>query len=254
MFCFASAALEELTHAASGRRKRESQGDDVSPVPDDSSRLIHRHQFTVPKAFIQKLCRIGNPQHRTFIAELAKRAQADYISGKPCLNHLPIILGFNVYQALLHNAAALGFKDEWLENEATSPFCRSGPGLGILYAEQSNYPVSLSPSTMQATVPHHPWIDLFPMQRMRDNLIKASSGPDCIDEDELCFDICDIDEGDRTDKASLIVWGEPSDPRSWEATVPFVRKWGFLLEGCTEVMQSTNRWRQERGERPLRFS
>ena len=31
----------------------------------------------------------------------------------------------------------------------------------------------------------------------------------------------------------------------------FVRKWGFLLAGCADVIEFTNRWRDIRGEERL---
>jgi hypothetical protein len=37
----------------------------------------------------------------------------------------------------------------------------------------------------------------------------------------------------------------------WEVTEGFLRKWGFLLEGCDELIESTNRWRALRGEERL---
>lgn len=231
---------------------------DISSIPHDTSHDIHHDIFDISHIshishiISKRICRLGNKERRKAIIQLASQAYASYNSGHMQLNHLPIIMGFNVFRALFHNNIALGFHDEWLQNDSTSPFCLSGPGLGPLHA-RSHCPATLRPSTTQITIPHHPWIDLFPMERMRDNFIKAVSGPNPIDEDDLCFDICDVDEGDRTNKASLIVWGEPSDPRSWEATVPFLKKWGFLLQGCVEMMESTNRWRVKRGERALKF-
>lgn len=74
-----------------------------------------------------------------------------------------------------------------------------------------------------------------------------------MDDDDLCFDMAEFDAPRDRESMSLIVWGEPWDPRGWEATVPFLRKWGWLLEGCTELLEGTNYWRTRRGERKLEF-
>lgn len=87
---------------------------------------------------------------------------------------------------------------------------------------------------------------------MRDNFLKAIGDPDLCDEDVLCQDLCQYDAS--TGKATLIVWGSPWDPRSWEASPAFLRKWGFLLYGCDEILQATNYWREKRGEGRIKAS
>ena len=37
----------------------------------------------------------------------------------------------------------------------------------------------------------------------------------------------------------------------WEATPGFVRKWAWVLENCHQLIDSTNRWRAKRDEKPL---
>ena len=84
---------------------------------------------------------------------------------------------------------------------------------------------------------------------MRDNFIRACNS---IDEDDFFFDLVDIRE-DAGEKANLIVWGDPTDIRAWEASVPFLRKWGWMLCGCREILDATNYWREMRGEKRLIF-
>ncbi|VUC28523.1 unnamed protein product [Clonostachys rosea] len=43
------------------------------------------------------------------------------------------------------------------------------------------------------------------------------------------------------DWTGLIVWGDPWDPSNWEVTEAFLRNWGWLLEGCSEIIHSTTR-------------
>ena len=60
-------------------------------------------------------------------------------------------------------------------------------------------------------------------------------------EDELCIDIVVVEENDR-EKPSLIAWGDHSDPRAWEATVPFLHKWGWIVRDCRVLLDSTDYW------------
>jgi hypothetical protein len=46
----------------------------------------------------------------------------------------------------------------------------------------------------------------------------------------------------------LLLWGDPWRQDSWELTEGFIKKWGFLLKGCVELVEATNRWRESRGE------
>lgn len=83
---------------------------------------------------------------------------------------------------------------------------------------------------------------------MRDNLILGNA---MLNGHELCEDL--VVGAERSD-TGLIAWGEPWDPAGWEITPTFVRKWGWVVEGCTELMVATNHWRAKRGERPLNFA
>lgn len=79
---------------------------------------------------------------------------------------------------------------------------------------------------------------------MRDNLISAR---DELDDGQLCVDIMgfwDI----STKSCSLLVWGEPSDPKSWEITEEFLKKWPWVIRGEPELLESTNYWRRKRGD------
>ena len=50
----------------------------------------------------------------------------------------------------------------------------------------------------------------------------------------------------------LIIWGEPHDTSSWEVTPGFLAKWPWAMEGCDDLIESSNRWRLMRGEEPMR--
>ncbi len=110
-------------------------------------------------------------------------------------------------------------------------------------------PVNLRPTRLQRTVEHHPWIDLFPFPRLRDNLLLQ--GPE-YDDTDICHDVVEI--FDRpSEKTGLIVWGEPWIPYSWEVSADFLEKWVWVVKGCDELLQSTNYWRSRRGEPSIHF-
>ncbi|KAL1866706.1 hypothetical protein Daus18300_006650 [Diaporthe australafricana] len=192
------------------------------------------------------------PERRARVYTFTQRAYADYMLRCPRPAHLPILVRINILNAVARNATALGFPIEMLcHDEAVSPFNQQGPHLPSAPVPLPSCPATLRPTPLQLAMAHHPWIDLFPVPRMRDNVLRAVA-LGLLDEDELCADLVNTDEG-HTEGPSLIVWGESWDPSGWEATVPFVRKWGWLMQGCPELLVATNAWRERRGERRLGF-
>lgn len=54
---------------------------------------------------------------------------------------------------------------------------------------------------------------------------------------------------DDVERRGFVTWGDSWRGVEWEVTEGFVRKWGdLLLEGCEEVVEVANRWREVRGE------
>lgn len=169
----------------------------------------------------------------------------EYRSQTPRPSSLSFLVQINVLDALTFNAAVLGLEFLALcDGELISPFnMRPSWSLG-------NTPPSLAPTQLQESSLHHPWLDLFPFPRMRDNIFRCLQH---IDEDELCKDLVDFCEADG-EKPMLLVWGEASNPWSWEMTPAFLSKWGFLVRECTELVEATNYWRERRGDETLVFS
>ncbi|KAI1516797.1 DUF3425 domain containing protein [Pyrenophora tritici-repentis] len=102
-------------------------------------------------------------------------------------------------------------------------------------------PGSLVPTSMQLTKMHHPWLDLFPIPRMRDNLLIATSVLSPEEEQLLFDDVMEAGNG-KNEWTGLLVWGEPWDPQSWEASIPFLQRSSWLVRGYPEIVTSTNRW------------
>ncbi|EUC46541.1 hypothetical protein COCMIDRAFT_35894 [Bipolaris oryzae ATCC 44560] len=147
------------------------------------------------------------------------------------------------------------YQFDWLVCAAVSPFGCNGPIRDArsvtLLLERGTVPGNLVPTVVQLSIRHHPWLDLFPLPRMRDNLLLATNSYLSPEEEQEPFDdIMDSGRG-KHEWTGLVVWGEPWDPQNWEVSKPFLEKWYWLMIGCPEIIDSTNRWRRLRGEKPL---
>ncbi|KAM3459280.1 hypothetical protein NHJ6243_007027 [Beauveria neobassiana] len=177
-------------------------------------------------------------QKRALLARFALEATQSYVTNRPDTDQLLRVVKLNTINALTANATALRLPGDWLMCRAISPFGLVGP-LPVPVPTSGGggqprccYPASLTPTPLQLRIPHHPWIDLLPLPRMRDNWLLAIYVQERLTEEDevrLWDDLVEWDAG--AGPASLVVWGEPSNPRSWEATVPFLRQWGRLLDG-----------------------
>jgi hypothetical protein len=159
-----------------------------------------------------------------------------------------------------------------------------------VYPLNPHIPLSLVPTRLQQTRPHSLWINLPPIPGVRDNLIRREGSfdvweflqdligelisgtmptrerrgtrtPETITVSDPTLaphraaggDDDDDDDEVTTGRKGLIVWGEPHDMRSWEATPGFLAKWSWAVEGCHDLFESSNCWRVLRGEEPMRL-
>ncbi|KAF3391431.1 hypothetical protein F1880_007415 [Penicillium rolfsii] len=183
------------------------------------------------------------PNLRELMALYERQAIASYKLASPQADHLLSLSRLNIWRAANENIVAAGMTTEYLwAEESLSIF--SVPAAKIA---KETVPASLWPTLLQMTVPHHPWFDIFPFPKIRDNFL---CGDIDFDEDDLCHDLMGFWDNCRSD-ATLLVWGLPWDPSNWEVTEAFARKWGWCLRGCPEILISTNRWRVRRGDKPL---
>ena len=179
------------------------------------------------------------------MSKFEEKAHQDYILGSPRVDQLLTLIQFNVFRALLSNTLALAWTLEWLEcSDPISPW-NNLPSNG----NPPLCPEALRPTLIQRTIKHHPWIDLWPIPQMRDNLLLAG---DEYDEDRLCNDLVEFD-GVTNEQTGLVVWNQPWDPMGWEVSETFLGNWGWTIRGCVELQESTNYWRLRRGEKPLVF-
>ncbi|KAL5352849.1 hypothetical protein ACLOAV_002797 [Pseudogymnoascus australis] len=188
------------------------------------------------------VCNFTSSDAQTLIRRFEIWAAKVNHAAHPSPSHLPMLIKFNVWRAFVSNTFTLGLTVEQTgSDDALSPFTTTSPPL------PHPIPPALVPTALQKSIPHHPWLDVLPFPRMRENLILAGDAWD----DELCGDMTGFFHA-PSGRGGVIVWGEPWDPRGWEATDEFVEYWGWAIEGCREIVESTNYWRASRGERPLR--
>ena len=164
-----------------------------------------------------------------------------------CLDHLITLLQFNALRALAVNRTLIS------GNLVTPLDCDEEVIHIVPYPTKPELlPSTLLPTTLQQTVPHGDWIDLFPCPEGRDRLIWAAG---TYDEDELWDDcIGGLYEGfpdDEVERRGLIAWSPPWDIAGWEMSEGFLRKWGWLVQGVPGALEATNRWRREKGEEPV---
>ncbi|KAH7000767.1 hypothetical protein EDB80DRAFT_724439 [Ilyonectria destructans] len=198
-------------------------------------------------------------------------------------DHLLHLIQYNVFRAFVSNKRTLNTR---LTDPTTCPV--SGPHYDdtTFYPPKPGIPPSLAPTTLQQTRYHSIWINIIPFPRVRDNLIRRegrfdqwellqdlvgelmSSTPDRWQQGAPVSFTVPVPEprrprpllsGSDTDEITagrkgLIVWGEPHDMQSWEATPGFLRKWSWAVEGCDELIEISNRWRMKRGEEPVELS
>ena len=211
---------------------RKIQNGGGPPVPPNTPQYPPFHCSLAPKDAGQRM------------ADIERLALESQRLGAPNLDHLITLSRVNVQRAVMENILAVGMNMEWMiDDDSISLFNLFRPPP----IPTDHIPRSLRPTHVQLSIPHHPWLDVFPFPSMRDNLISWSHH---FDDEDLCRDLMGF--WDTHDShATLLVWGTPHDPHNWEVTPGFLAKWGWLLRGCSELLASSNRWRAKRGERPL---
>ncbi|KAJ5216624.1 uncharacterized protein N7498_003031 [Penicillium cinerascens] len=183
---------------------------------------------------------------RMLFHRFAETAYQRYMLGDPTSDHLLTLTRVNVFRACGNNLKSIGFNMDDMTDDAISPFSLASSPEELLSIDNTQMPLSLRPTKIQRTVPHHPWLDFFPLPKMRDNLIEAG---DDWDDEQLCHDIMGFWDSPTDGQAGLLVWGEPWDVKNWELTEAFLKKWQWVVRGCPELMNSTNAWRAKRGEK-----
>ncbi|KAF4448351.1 hypothetical protein F53441_8226 [Fusarium austroafricanum] len=123
-------------------------------------------------------------------------------------------------------------------------------------------PARLEPTQLQMQSPHPTWMDILPFPDLRDSLIRNQRNFDHLQFMEgLVGDFVYIVQPNVPKQASeeqgnyrpkqdtgLILWGEPHLSESWEVSPSFLARWSWVIGECTDLVRSSNNWRQRRGE------
>ncbi|KAF5684649.1 hypothetical protein FDENT_6654 [Fusarium denticulatum] len=131
---------------------------------------------------IRQTCEVyERPDKSEKVFAVACKTYMDYTMNAPRISQLPLLISLNVTIAVANNATLLGFDRALMcIEEAISPFNINGP-----FSADYNPPRSLEPTEVQKTVLHHPWLDIFPFPKFRDNVILAADA-ELLDDGELC--------------------------------------------------------------------
>lgn len=171
-------------------------------------------------------------------------------------DHLIDLIHYNVWRACLSNIISLGLQ------QLLAKDCEMVTSIVPTHLVPSN----MLPTYLQQSVLHSSWIDMFPDPKLRDNMILAQGSYDeLILFNDLVGNVCYATHTsssttyhtvgsitkDEAERNGLVVWSQPWDVNSWEITPGFLKRWAQLLEGCEELIISSNRWRAQRDERPL---
>jgi hypothetical protein len=161
-------------------------------------------------------------------------------------DNLIVLVQYNFYRACTSNINTLDIQKYFLR------LCAD-----IISQPNSNLPPNLQPTFLQQTIKHSSWIDCLPYPKVRDNCIRHQRKFDCDDlflevfgelYTSTALPVQEEDDGFAGERGGIIAWGEPWDLNSWEITPKQWKKFGFLYDGCEEVIISTNKRRTERGD------
>lgn len=228
-----------------GRRKEE----EVKSIGKPASSKLEKNKIMVIRAH-EPLKSISS---ETKLAVSASTTSPGSFYLPLSVDHLLTLVHFNVFRALLTNMTILSLPGFFsCEEPKTTIASLSVP---LLDKIPVGLPPTLVPTPLQRSVQHDAWIDLFPLPELRDNLIRLWG---TFDTCEICDDVLgtmyDEEVCRHDERNGLVVWGDPWDVYSWELMEGFVRKWGYILAGCDELIEATNQWRARRGEEPLLLS
>lgn len=163
----------------------------------------------------------------------------EYLEAPVLSEHRFLVLSeFSVHRAYVTNATMLAIDAATLADwNGLSPWTVLNP----FAAPSESFPRSLRPTPLQLRIDHHPFLDLIAPAGLRDNILIAVLDDD--QEDRFCQSI---------HQDGLRVWGEqPWSPIGWEFSQSFVDQWAWLMDEGS--ISSSNFWRFERGEPPLKL-
>lgn len=196
-------------------------------------------RFAAPPKSAPASCTKSPPENESEKRSVDDIPLDDFLELSALTEHRFLVLSeFSVQRAIVNNATMLAIDAAVLADyNGLSPWTTTNP----FFAPSTSFPPSLSPTPLQLSTYHHPFLDLLAPAGLRDNILVAQLDDD--QEDSLCHGI--HEEG-------LRVWGgQPWSPVGWEFSQSFADQWGWLLDEGS--IASSNFWRFERGEPPLKL-
>ncbi|KAJ6123492.1 hypothetical protein N7471_010809 [Penicillium samsonianum] len=178
-----------INQRAYRKRKRLSSTKDIhpkslAPSPHSTSTVQSQDRSSQDNPKVN-FCR--SPEFLQNVLErFAKSAYESYARGDPTADHLMTLTKVNVFRAFAQNLRLIGWSEYWMDHDAISPFNTALPQKPLTPDDNSLIPTNLQPTRIQKSIQHHPWLDFFPLPKMRDNLIEAG---DDWDDEQLCHDI-----------------------------------------------------------------
>jgi hypothetical protein len=247
--CILKHALTSLGQRRHLKRLERVVAIESAPIPlTDTNRIATSTTTAISDMPIFYLLRCAGINDR--VKEFLEHALATWSIGAPLPRDLPTVGRLNAFNALARNAQILHISVELLESDEDASPLFSPPEEGGIALPA---PAHLAPTFLQRSVRHHPWLDLLPFPQLRDNILLYLHTSQINEEDMITELICGCLDLAATDEASMIVWADPWDAAQWEFSPSFFVRWGFLLQGCQDMIQTTNLWRSRRSAPRLEF-
>ncbi|KAM0249150.1 hypothetical protein ACHAQJ_009189 [Trichoderma viride] len=226
------------------KAKQDKRINKVVPIRHDTLLLVESVHRSSPKVKVPETA-LPLPCGAHFASAQHLILSADH--------QLLTLVHNNIIRGLVTNANLLFYPWSTIcQDNSLSSFCPHRPELN-LPALHSSLPSCLQATALQRKEKHHPWLDLIPFPRFRENVLRRLAAPSQEEwdfETELCEDVTGAGRLQMScSRPGFLLWGENSwDAHNWEVTDEFAQKWHDLLDGCWDLMASTNDWRKKRGE------
>jgi hypothetical protein len=179
---------------------------------------------------------------------LSPRSTANDVVFPLSKDHLIILVQINVVRGCLTNHRLIGGRVPPAPHDCTNASISIFPGT----EEIRDLPPNLHPTALQRAKRHGNWIDVLPHPVWRDNILSALGkfSPEDFGSD-IIGGLFTGQPASACQMKGLLVWSEPWHYTSWEISEGFIKKWGWTLIGCMDMIEATNEWRRKRGERPI---
>ncbi|KAL9127324.1 MAG: hypothetical protein Q9175_007757 [Cornicularia normoerica] len=182
---------------------------------------------------LEVLCTTSSSSSPLIEDDVVNTIQSIFATPGLAEHHYISLMEYSVLRAFVQNASLLRIDLFVLANDdALSPWTTSNP-----YPAFAQH--DLTPTPLQLSTPHHPYVDIIAPPSLRDNILLSIMTNE--QEDQLCYEMhC----------GSFTIWGsQPWNALAWEISQAFVTNWAWLMDN--EIIRCSNFWRGERGEGPL---